>query len=300
MSAVDLRVLRFLLRKLPATEKTRLKAFYVARKRRFVRRFLAYGAAELEVRLRSLGIASGDTVMLHSAFDALSGFRGSPKELIDVFLGLLGTNGNLLMVSLPYRTSTYEYLNEGKIFDVRKTISRMGLVSEAFRRRQGVLRSLHPTHPVLAHGSKAQWIVADHEKCVYACGPGSPFEKLALLDGKVVFYNVPLTTMTFFHYLEHLVEREMDFPLYFDREFEVPTVDWNGTTITVRTRVFSMEAARRRRPTMLAHELEKRSQVKKGWIGNTRLIAIDAKQAIACTQAMARVGVLFYTASDVR
>jgi aminoglycoside 3-N-acetyltransferase len=228
--------------------------------------------------------------MLHSAFDASSGFRGSPKELIDVFLGVLGTNGNLLMASLSYRTSTLEYLQEGKVFDVRKTASKMGLISETFRRRQGVRRSLHPTHPVLAYGPKAEWIVADHEKCACACGPGSPFEKLSLLDGKVIFYNVPPTTMTFFHYLEHLVEEAMSFPLYFDQVFEVPAIDWNGTKTMVKTRVFSMEAVRRRRPLMLWIELEKRSYVRRAKVGNTRLMAVDVKRTIACTREMARTG----------
>ena len=303
LSADRLRMLRFLLSRLSAAQKNRLKALvqnnrlralYLARKRRFVQRFLAYGPTELERCLRSLGIQKGDTVMLHSSFDASSGFRGSPKELIDVFLRVLGTTGNLLMVSLPYRTSTYEYLEKGKVFDVKKTPSQMGLISEAFRRRHGVLRSFHPTHPVLAHGPKADWIVADHDKCLYACGPGSPFEKLSLLEGKVVFYNVPFPTNTFFHYLEHLVERDVNFPLYLDQTFEVPAVDWNGAETTVKARVFSMEAVRRRRPTMLLAELEKRVQVRKGKIGNTRLMAVEANQAVACAEDMARRGELFY------
>lgn len=299
------RMLRSLLARLPAAQKTRLKtfsqrsrlrAFYLARKREFVRRFRAYGSAELEVCLRALGIRSGDTVMLHSSFDALSGFRGSPKELIDLFLGVLGPSGNLLMVSLPYRTATYEYVKKGQVFDVRRTVSQMGLISETFRRRQGVRRSFHPTHPVLAYGPKAEWIVADHDKCLYACGPGSPFEKLSLLDGKVVFYNVALTTMTFFHYLEHLVERDMDFPLYVEQLFDVPAIDWNGTKTTVKARVFSMEAVHRRRPMMLWAELDKGSLVRRARVGNTRLTAVDAKQAIVCTQEMARAGVVFYAA----
>jgi aminoglycoside 3-N-acetyltransferase len=296
-------MLSVFLSRLPAAQKRRLKAlyqnsrlrgFYFAWKRQFVRHFLTYGSKELETRLRSLGVRSGDTVMLHSSFDPLSGFQGSPKELIDVFLEVLGPAGNLLMVSLPYRSSTYEYVKTGKVFDVRRTSSQMGLVSETFRRRQGVLRSFHPTHPVLAHGPQAQWIVADHDKCLYPCGPGSPFEKLSLLEGKLVFYNAPFTTNTFFGYLEHLVESEIGFPLYSDQVFDVPAVHWNGTETTVKTRVFSIEAVRRRRPMLLYRELKRRSQLRKERFGNTRLIVVDTKHAIACTRDMARAGALFY------
>ena len=200
---------RALLSKLPATQKSQLKGFIFDTKRRFVRKFLSYGADELETGLHSLGVQSGDTLMVHSSFDSFCGFRGSPKELIDVLLRVIGTSGNLLMVSLPYSSSTYAYLQNLKCFDVRKTVSHMGLISESFRRRKNVLRSFHPTHPVLACGPKAEWIVKEHDKCLYPCGPGSPFEKLAQLRGKVMFFNVPFVTITFFHYLEHRWSRSL-------------------------------------------------------------------------------------------
>ncbi len=242
-------MLRFLLSRLSSSQKTKLKALYLARKRQFIKRFLSYGSRDLESLLRVLGVTSGDTVMLHSSFNALSGFRGSPKELSDVFLRSVGPNGNLLMVSLPYSSSTYEYLKKRNTFDVRKTPSHMGIISESFRRREGVIRSFHPTHPVLAFGPKAEWITADHDKCLYPCGPGSPFEKFSQLEGKIVFFNVPFTTMTLFHYLEHLVERTLPFPLYLSEMFEVPSIDSTGKTTMIKTRVFSPDAVRRRRPS---------------------------------------------------
>ena len=83
----------------------------------------------------------------------------------------------------------------------------MGLVSEYFRRRPDVVRSLHPTHPILVHGPDAEAIVAAHPACLYPCGPDTPFDRLLALDGKVVFFNVEFAVFTFFHYLEHLRER---------------------------------------------------------------------------------------------
>jgi len=287
-------MLRYLVSRLNSSQQARLKAFYSARKRLFVARFLSYGSVELESLLRVIGVKSGDTVMLHSAFGALSGFRGSPKELTDVFLRTVGTNGNLLMVSLPYSSSTYEYLQKPQTFDVRKTPSHMGIISESFRRRRDVLRSFHPTHPVLAFGPKAEWLVANHDKCLYPCGPGSPFEKFSQLSGKVVFFNVPFPTMTLFHYLEHLVERTLPFPLYLNETFDVPSVDEAGKMAVIRTRVFSPEAVRRRRPLTLMKEMDKQHLVRRKRLGNSRLICVAAKDAIASTEQMAREGKLFY------
>jgi len=271
---------RYLLSGLNGSQKATLKVFYAARKRSFIEHFLSYGPLELESRLRAISVSSGDTVMLHSAFGGSSGFRGSPKELTDVFLKTVGPNGNLLMVSLPYSSSTYDYLQKLKTFDVRQTPSHMGIISESFRRRKDVLRSFHPTHPVLAFGPKAEWIIADHDKCLYPCGPGSPFEKFSKLGGKVVFFNVPFATMTLFHYLEHLVEGMLPFPLYLNEDFDVPSIDSSGTKKVIRTRVFSPEAVRLRRPFTLMKELDRQHLVKRKRLGNSRIMCVAALDAI--------------------
>jgi len=285
---------RYLLSKMSGPQKARLKAFYAAQKRLFIERFLSYGSLELESMLRVVGVNSGDTVMLHSAFGGSSGFRGSPKELTEAFLRSVGPSGNLLMVSLPYSSSTYEYLKKLKTFDVRQTPSHMGIISESFRRRKDVLRSFHPTHPVLAFGPKAEWIIADHDKCLYPCGPGSPFEKFSKLGGKVVFFNVPFATMTLFHYLEHMVEGELPFPLYLDQDFDVPSIDSSGTKKVIRTRVFSREAVRLRRPLMLMKQLDKQHLVKRKRLGNGHIMCVAAVDAIETTNRMTRAGKLFY------
>ncbi len=122
--------------------------------------------------------------MLHSTFELSGGFCANIDALIDTFVRAVGESGNLLMVSLPYRSSSYEYLGRLPYFYARQTSSQMALISAVFRRREGVLRDLHPTHPVLACGSKAELIVSDHEKCAFGCGPGTPFEKLLLLNAR--------------------------------------------------------------------------------------------------------------------
>jgi aminoglycoside 3-N-acetyltransferase len=287
---------RYLLSRMSGSQKARLKAFYAAQKRLFIERFLSYGSLDLESMLRAVGVKSGDTVMLHSAFGGSSGFRGSPKELADAFLRSVGPSGNLLMVSLPYSSSTHEYLKKLKTFDVRQTPSHMGIISESFRRRKDVLRSFHPTHPVLAFGPQAEWIIADHDKCLYPCGPGSPFEKFSKLGGKVVFFNVPFATMTLFHYLEHLVEKTLPFPLYLNEDFDVPSIDSSGAEKLVRTRVFSPEAVRLRRPFTLMKELDRLHLVKRKRLGNSRIMSVAAVDAIETTNQMSQAGKLFYEA----
>jgi aminoglycoside 3-N-acetyltransferase len=239
-------------------------------------------------------VCAGDTIMLHSGYDALCGFRGTVKELTDTFLQVIGPEGNLVMVSLPYRSSSLEYLDGLKSFDVRRTPSMMGLVSEFFRRRPEVLRSLHPTHPVLAHGPKAAWIVADHEKCQFPCGPGTPFEKMRCLDAKAVFFYVPFDNFTFFHYLEHLVRFELPFDLYTDEPFVVPVLDQEGTQRTVATFAFTREAIGRRQFHVLDNEMNRRGLIAKGRVGNSALLAVRVRDTVDVVQDMSRHGRYFY------
>lgn len=289
----------FLLSTLPRSVKARIRSFYSRGRLCLVRAFRSYGPGELATCLRELGLQPGDSVMLHSAFSAHFGFAGSIEELTNAFLDAVNPSGNLLMVSLAYRTSSLEYLSKLKQFDVRKTPSMMGLVSEYFRRRPGVVRSLHPTHPILVHGPDAESIVAAHSNCLYPCGPGTPFDRLLELDGKVVFFNVEFAVFTFFHYLEHMVSTDLPFPLYTDRPMVVPVVDRDGGHTTVTTYVYSREAIQRRRFPVLEAELRRRGLIKSRRIGNGEVLAIRVRDAVECVEDMRRHGRYFYDFSGL-
>jgi aminoglycoside 3-N-acetyltransferase len=235
-----------------------LKARLFEVRRWVARTVFSYDGPTLIAGMRSLGVQAGDTVLLHSSFEEHHGFRGNIQDVIDVFIDAVGPDGNLLMVSLPYRSSSLQYLSKLKRFDVRKTPSMMGMVSELFRRRPGVMRSLSPTHPMLVHGPKAAWLIADHETCQHPCGPGSPFEKLVICDAKAVFFNTSFDAFTFFHYLEHLVSSEMQFSLYTDKPFQAQVVNAEGVHSIVPTYAFAVDAMRRRRFGVLEAELRRR------------------------------------------
>ena len=286
-----------LLSMLPRKHKARLKSIYATWKARWVSTFRSYGPVELSACLAGLGVGQGDSVLVHGEFSPYNGFKGSVGQITDVFQNMVGPEGNLLMVSLPYLTSSREYLERLTCFDVRNTPSRMGLASEFFRRRKGVLRSLHPTHPVLALGPKASWIVAGHEDCIYPCGPGSPFERLLDLKGKVVFFDVEFDAFTYVHHLEHRVRDQLHFPVYDAEPFEIPVIDHDGGRRVVTTHVFSREAIERRRIPVLERELTRRGVLRRGRVGNTTILAVELERVNACVDEMLREGVYFYDMS---
>lgn len=283
-----------LLSLLPPATKGKLRGRYKDLKLELVRRYRAYDAAALQRRLAGMGIRPGDTLLVHSAFGPILGFQGSPSALIDAFLAAVGPTGNLLMVSLPYGSSTSAYLKATRVFDVRNTPSKMGLVSETFRRRPGVLRSVHPTHPVLAHGPKAEWLVSGHEDCRYPCGPGTPFEKMLSLHGKVLFYGVTEYSFTFHHYLEDMVKDQLPFALYESQPYPITVIDGRGEARTREAYAFTREAITRRRVHILFDELDRRKQITRARVGNTGMVLMALADTVACTREQARQGIYFY------
>jgi aminoglycoside 3-N-acetyltransferase len=275
---------------LPAKQKSRIRSL----RKNLVKAFLSYRQADLIRSLHSLGVQEGDTVLVHSSFKQANGFVGSPEHVIDAFLGAVGSTGNLMMLSLPYLSSTYEYLQSLKCFDVRRTNSQMGLLSEIFRERANVIRSLHPTHPMLVCGPKAEWFVKGHEECPHACGAGTPFEKLAQVGGKVLFFDAPFGTFTFFHYLEDMVRHLLPFPLYHPEAFHVPVIDYEGRRITVSVYAFSPNAIRRRKSAQFEAEVRKARLIVTKRLGNTQLEYVEVKPMIEFVNRMVERGNLFF------
>lgn len=282
---------------LPRKQKRWLKGVYERLRLRWVAAFRSYGEEELTEALRAVGIREGDTVLLHAGFSPGNGFQGTTRGVTDTLLRALGSDGTLMMVSLPYRGSSLDYLQGLDTFDVRKTPSRMGLISEFFRRREGVVRSLHPTHPMVALGPRAEWLVDGHEACPYGCGPGSPFDKAVQVHAKVLFYDAPFKALTFFHWLEDHVRKEVGLPLYAEPPFQVRVVDADGIERTVTAYAYSKEIIRRRRFPVLEAELRKRGIIRTRRVGNTMLHAADLDDIVACVDDMTSKGRFFYDMS---
>jgi sugar phosphate isomerase/epimerase len=104
----------------------------------------------------------------------------------------------------------------------------MGIISETFRLRPGVLRSRHPFHPVAAYGARAVDMLRDHELSVVPDGPETPYGRLITQGGWVLHIGCDLDTLT----LLHTVEAELDLP--FLRELEMNYVDALGEVQTLQ------------------------------------------------------------------
>ena len=239
-----------------------LRRKYFEGVKKITRRVFSYTPVQLENKLITMGITAGDTLLMHSAFNVFNGFNGTPDQVIDCILNIIGDSGNLAMVSMPYTGSTAAYLQAGLAFDVKHTMSAMGVITEIFRQKPGVVRSVNPAHPILALGPAAQGIIAGHEKTMYSCGKESPFEKMVHLQAKALFFDVSLGSMTFFHYLEDLFQEMLPVKLYDDNPIESIVIDGSGNKKTAKTYVFSSESKRYRNIRGLQKSLIKKKLIK--------------------------------------
>lgn len=240
-----------------------------------------FGPQDLVRVLRRLGVHEGDALMVHSGWRIDSGFQGSCQDLVQAFIDAVGPKGTLCMMSIPFHAMTAAaYLEKKKRFDVRKTVSMVGLPSELFRRRKDVVRSLHPTHPVVACGAKAEWLTQGHENCLTPFGVQSPFEKIAQIQGKIMMYDVPFNTMTFEHYLEDRFANKLPFVLYADEIRDVECIDVSGDSRTVRTKVLAPGGNRYRKTQDLYNALKEGGALFQIMLKRVPIIVVDTKRAI--------------------
>ena len=147
--------------------------------------------------LRDLGVKQGDIVMVHSALSSLGWVEGGADAVIEALMEAVGPGGTIAMPTLYMPSITGE-----EAFDVNESPSQMGEVSEAFRKRSDVVRSIHPTHSVAAWGNQALALIHDHALAPTACGRGTPFSKLADWGGKVLLMGVDQDRNTLLHTAE--------------------------------------------------------------------------------------------------
>ena len=265
-----------------------IKTWMNSARKWWIKQFRSYDAAALSAALTGMGIASNDTLMVHANFKPDSGFSGVPGDIVTVLVDLVGERGNLMMVSIPFRDTAYDYLLQGKPFNVRKTMSMMGLVTEMFRRRKGTLRSLHPTHPVLAIGKEADWLVEGHENCLFPCGVGTPFDKFLQRNGKILFFDVGFGAITFFHYVEDVVKDALPFPAYEEKLFAATVIDQDGNSRTVNTYAFSTDV--KRDTDRLLERMDRQGMILRRRVGNSNLILVSASDVLSVMQSMVNAG----------
>ncbi len=258
------------------------------------RRFMSYGRDDLIIILSKLGLSESDNVFVHSSYDQFLGFQGKPYDVVESIRQVIGATGTILMPSMPFKDSALRYITSGKKFDLCKTPSAMGLLTELFRRDPDTRRSSHPTHPILANGPLADFFISGHEKATTPCGKHSPFDKLTERGGKFLLLGTGIEVLTFFHYLEERFEENMPRSPFTEDHHTVVFTGDNGDERVINTRLYDQAVSRSRSLSPLQHQLRINGHWKHLKLGTLKVALIRADDIVKAYQQLIAQNVFCY------
>lgn len=151
--------------------------------------------SQLAEVLAHLNIFPGDLLMVHTAMPAVLSLGWEAGDFLDFLLEYLGPRGTLTMPTHP----RLKHDGQLRVYDVRRSPSSVGLMTEIFRRRKETLRSEYPFSAAGAQGPLAETLVGSHRHSYAPHDEHSPYGRLAELDGKVLALGCPLDRMTILH-----------------------------------------------------------------------------------------------------
>ncbi len=176
--------------------------------------------------LKRIGLKETDTVLVHSSYKNIAGdvgVEGGADTVIDAFIEYFGEKGLVVFPTLSYKLgylindkgetrspvlgSAEGFWEYGNHYDVRTTPTHgMGVITELFRQRAGVVRSMSPSSSVAAFGPDAKEFCAGHEKSIRNLSWDTPWGKLYDRKAKVLFLGTDLSCNTLMHVIEDYAE----------------------------------------------------------------------------------------------
>lgn len=156
---------------------------------------------DLKKHLGQMNIDENGTIIVHSSMKIIGEVDGGADTVLDAFSEFM-VDGLLV-----FPTHTWATINEeNPMFYVEETPSHVGILTELFRKRAGVLRSYHPTHSVGALGSDAKAFINRDEQFNTPAARGSVWGKLLDRKAKILLVGVDLRCNTFIHGIEEWLD----------------------------------------------------------------------------------------------
>lgn len=187
-----------------------------------------------EILAEELKLAKGSIVFIHSSVDNLN-IRFDTLRLLEILLEAVGEEGTLVFPCWHFTYRAEDYLRSGKVFDVRRSPSALGMLSEMARRYPGAKRSLHPTNSIVAIGKQADTITASHHTEIYPCGEKSPYYLSMQMGGIIAGIGVNANFMSFVHCPEDVLKNQFPVKTRLDEVFEAQVKNEDGSFESIKT-----------------------------------------------------------------
>jgi aminoglycoside 3-N-acetyltransferase len=228
--------------------------------------------AVLDSALQSLEPRSRRVVMVHSSLSACGYIRGGAQTVIKALRGWVEET----TLAMPTHTYCYPASNgASEVYDSQLTASRVGMITDAFWRLDGVFRSQHPTHSLACEGGRAEDLIAGHDKCDTPCGKGTPYEKLIDWDASILMFGATLNAYTLFHTAEDAAQLPY---LYEKNPYQLRIRQADGSTSNFQMWRQNMKVERRF--SSMDTWLEDRGLLKRRVCGSSELLFVPSAAAV--------------------
>ena len=204
-----------------------------------------YGTANDEEIIESIASRiepSCEVLMVHNSFDGMVPmYIGNLINLLEYLIKFCQRN-NITLAMPTFFAGTNNaakeyYQNKNNIFDVRKTISEIGLLTELFRFTHNVKRSIHPTHSVCALGPKAEELTRNHHNVSTTFGSGTPFEIMIKYKTTILGIGTKIhQSLSQIHTAEDIMDNNYPIQLYTD-SMAVTCIDNLGNKLNYYLRI---------------------------------------------------------------
>ena len=177
-----------------------------------------YSRRELADGFRALGIAPGDTVMLHASVRAVGRIAGGPDQIHLALKDAITPEGTLMMyASCPEH---YDEVGRGNLTadqerEILEKLPPFDPLTSRSQRDNGALVELLRTYPGSSvNDHVARFVVwgrhgahlLSKQPWSFAFGRDSALERFAALDGRIILLGCDHDTVTFLHYAEHILD----------------------------------------------------------------------------------------------
>jgi len=156
-----------------------------------------YTKQDLLDQLSNIGVDPNGTLKIHISYKAIGEVENRGDTVLDALMEYMKPG---LLVLAAHTWANVKAANP--VMDVQHTPTCVGVLTEMFRKRDGVVRSMHPTHSVAAVGNDAEKFVAGNEMANTPCGFHSPYYKLWERDAQILLIGVDFSRNTFIHGIE--------------------------------------------------------------------------------------------------
>lgn len=180
-----------------------------------------------------LGLRKGDTVLVHSSTNMLN-LDFPANRLLGMIKDAVGEEGTTIFPTYP-KVSSIEFLKSGEVFDVRRTPSFTGMITELARRDRSSERSIHPTKSVCAIGPNAKKLTGSHHLSRSPYDDRSPYQLMMGFEAKIIGLGVSSSICTYLHAVEDRMGDDFPVNVYHRKRFDARCRDRSGNELTVST-----------------------------------------------------------------